>query len=106
LRERSGRARFPVQWQPAVIGRPDADHVHNELLAANLEWLPEGLRVSRRHAQITEEAGIFYLENLAGRDNPTYLNGRSLAGGRRVALQHGDAIRLGQHGVELRFELG
>jgi hypothetical protein len=103
LQERGGQAQFALTWQPALIGRPDADHAHNELLAVDVSWLPQGKRVSRRHAQITEQAGVFYLEAL-NPQNPTLLNGRPLQHGKPVMLRRGDLIGLGHSGLELRFE--
>ena len=48
---------FDIQWQPALIGRPDSDPVHSELLAVNLEPFRDSQRISRRHAQILVEDG-------------------------------------------------
>lgn len=96
--------RFLIQWQPAVIGRPDADPVHSGLLAVNLEWHPNNRRISRRHAQITEEEGIYYIESLAA-NNPTYLNQDRLAPGERYPLKHNDLIYLRSSKVRLKFIL-
>lgn len=102
LLEAATQVLFPIEWQPAVIGRPDADPGHNELLAADLQWLPGNRQVSRRHARITEQAGRYYLEPLAER-NPTLLNGRRLSLGRQVPLKTGDVIGLGSSGIQLEF---
>lgn len=94
-----------LQWQPAVIGRPDAaDAIHTALLAVNLEWLPNSRRISRRHAQITEEAGLYYLEALAP-NNPTFLNREKspLEINQRRPLKHNDRIQLRNSGVILTF---
>lgn len=104
LQERAGQAQFPLKWQPALIGRPDADAAHNELLAVDVSRLPQGKRVSRRHAHIIEQAGVFYLQAL-NPQNPTLLNGRSLEYGKPVMLRQGDLIGLGHSGLELRFEV-
>lgn len=58
-----------LAWVPALIGRPDKNQPHNEWLAVNLEGHQAGLRVSRRHARITESGGKFYIESLS--TNPT-----------------------------------
>lgn len=100
LQETTTQVLFPIEWQPALIGRPDRDPAHNELLAVNLEYLAGNQRVSRRHAQITEYAGAWYLEALAPR-NPTLLNGRRLSVGREAPLRPGDAIGLGSSGITL-----
>lgn len=48
--------------------------------------------VSRKHAQISEEAGGFFIEDL-GSSNGTRVNGETISG--RLALKSGDAISLG-----------
>ncbi len=100
LQETTTQVLFPIEWQPALVGRPDRDPAHNELLAVNLEYLAGSQRVSRRHAQITEYEGAWYLEALAHR-NPTLLNGRRLSLGREYPLRSGDAIDLGSSGITL-----
>lgn len=102
LQESATQVIFPIEWQPAIIGRPDADHAHNELLTANVEGLPDGRRVSRRHAQITEKAGVYTIESLTSQ-NPTFLNGERLETGRTYTLQPGDKIELGYSKIALRF---
>jgi hypothetical protein len=102
LQEGTTQVLFPMEWQPAIIGRPDADVAHNELLAANLEWLSGSHRVSRRHAQITEQGGAYYLEALAER-NPTFLNGQRLSLGRSYEIRVGDTIGLGYSNITLAF---
>jgi len=102
LQEASTGSLYPITWQPARIGRPDSDPAHNELLAVNLEWLPAGRSVSRRHAQITERAGAYYLESLTPQ-NPTILNGKALAPGQIAYLNPGDRITLGHNNIELTF---
>ncbi len=100
LRDESTGQAFAIDWQPALIGRPDVDPTHNELLAVNLEPFPNSLRVSRRHAQISEDRGVFYVESAAF-NNPTFLNSETtpIAGKRRI--QSGDRIRLGKSGIVL-----
>lgn len=102
LQEATTQVLFPVEWQPAIIGRTDADPAHNELLAANLEWLAGSRRVSRRHAQITERDGAYYLEALVER-NPTFLNGQRLSFGRSYELRASDTIGLGYSNITLAF---
>lgn len=95
-------ASFPITWQPALIGRTDTDPLHAQLLAANIEWLPNSRRVSRRQAQLTETDGVYYLEGLA-EQNATYLNGNPLPANMRTPLRHGDRIALGHSRIELQF---
>lgn len=95
---------YEVQWQPAIIGRPDADPVHSALLAIKLDFLDNSRRISRRHAQITEEDGTYYLELLAEK-NPTFLNQEAMKVGQKYPLKPGDRILLKNSGVVLDFLL-
>jgi hypothetical protein len=65
LVEENTRKLYEIQWHPAILGRPDADPAHNELLAVNLEPIPNSLLVSRKHAQITMEGKNFFIESLS-----------------------------------------
>ncbi|MCI0394192.1 MAG: FHA domain-containing protein [Chloroflexi bacterium] len=56
--------------------------------------------VSRRHARVTRQDGLYYLEDL-GSSNGTFLNEQRLT--TREVLSSGDLIRLGL-GIVLRFE--
>jgi hypothetical protein len=96
VREAETKTVFRLQWQPAVIGRPDSSNPDsNKLLAINLDAIPHGLSVSRNHASISEEEGIFYLEALSTR-NPTFLNDQHLVVGEKYPLQNEDQIRVGK----------
>jgi pSer/pThr/pTyr-binding forkhead associated (FHA) protein len=95
---------YRLEWQPARLGRRDVDAVHNELLLVNLEWHPDGQRVSRQHAQITERQSVYYLESLTPR-NPTLLNGRPLPPGETARLRSGDMFRLGHSELVMKFVL-
>jgi pSer/pThr/pTyr-binding forkhead associated (FHA) protein len=54
----------------------------------------EGNRtISRRHARITNENGVFFIEDLQSM-NHTYLNDKQLAEKERAVLRNGDHIRL------------
>lgn len=93
---------FDLLWQPAIIGRPDSDPVHSELLAVNLEPFRDSQRISRRHAQILVEDGAYYIESLA-QNNPTYINkDRQPVSGKR-RLKAGDKIRIGNDILILTF---
>lgn len=103
LREESTGKLFPIEWQPAVIGRVDASNPSGaSALAVNLSDLPEARTVSRQHARIVEQNGQYFLESLAAR-NPTFLNDRELLSSERRALQAGDKIRAGK--IVLTFNL-
>lgn len=92
---------FKLNWQPAIIGRPDTSQPMNELLAVNLESFPTGLRVSRRHAKIYEKNGRYYLEGLS--NNPIFVNDNPepLSGARELA--DGDQILLERSDITLQF---
>ena len=86
LVESSGRE-HPIRAGSSVVGR-EADIA-----------IPDS-RVSRRHAQITSEDGVFYVEDL-GSTNGTTLNGTAVSG--RVTFGTGDAVAFG--GVEVKLRL-
>jgi pSer/pThr/pTyr-binding forkhead associated (FHA) protein len=94
--------RYEINWQPAIIGRPDIDPAQNELLAVNLQTLTGGMSISRRHAQVTFEGDQYFLEPLSA-SNPTCLNDTPLALQSRVPLVPGDRITLGASRIELVF---
>lgn len=104
LREQSSGLVYKLHWQPAIIGRPDAGQSHNDWLAVNLETYKTGLRVSRRHAQITESDGRFYIAGMSR--NPTILQ----RGDEQhdltdipQPLQPGDIIYLERSAIALKF---
>lgn len=93
LREVQSGVSFHLPWQPAIIGRISADPEHNKLLAVNLENFSNGQRVSRRHAQITEQNGRFYIESLNAQ-NSTMLNEDTVPLQQKQCLNDGDIIYL------------
>lgn len=105
LREQTSGKVYKLHWQPAIIGRPDNSQEHNSWIAVNLEPFETGLRVSRRHAQITEKDGQFYVESLSR--NPTSIKdveGKT----RRITdkkelLQDGEVILLERSNIALKF---
>jgi hypothetical protein len=105
LRDEASGRKYPITWQPARIGRPDADATHNAQLLVDVQWLPDGGRVSRRHAEVTERGGVYYLEALAAQ-NPTLLNGQRVSPSQPVPINPGDRIGLGGSAIVLRFEAG
>ncbi len=102
LVEVKGGTRHEIRWQPAIIGRPDNDPAHNELLAVNLQNSPGGMSISRRHAQVTFEGEQYFLEPLSA-TNPTFLNDAPLPVQTRALLNMGDHISLGTSRIELVF---
>ena len=102
LRESSTGKVFTLHWLPALIGRPHVDALDNDLLAVNLESFKTGMRVSRRHAQIIEEAGQFLVESLS--QNPTTVEDSE---GNRIPsihqrIQSGDQIHLERSGISFK----
>jgi hypothetical protein len=94
---------FQLKYWPAVIGRRDrGDPARNRLLAVDLEPLEETPTVSRHHACITEEDGVFYIEVLQTR-NPVYLNGNKLDAAMRHPLAAGASLQVGS--VRLTFNV-
>jgi len=103
VQEQSTDAVFPIDWQPAIIGRP-RNAPDDALLLVDCTPLTGGLRVSRRHAQITEADDQFFIAS--ERSNPTSLisaNGVTQLGATPHPLQHGDIIRLDASGIQLTF---
>jgi hypothetical protein len=105
LRAIANKIVYPLGWLPAVIGRRDEDLPYNERIAVDLEALPNGLRVSRRHLVITEEDGRFYVASLSA--NPASLQ-RSASPIdalliEKKLLQHGDVIHLTRSDIKLKF---
>jgi pSer/pThr/pTyr-binding forkhead associated (FHA) protein len=94
--------RFDIQWQPALIGRPTAEADHNLMLAVNVELLPKGMTISRRHAQITFSDDKYYIEPLA-ENNPVFVNGKEMPVGAMWEIKNGDQITFGRYEVILGF---
>lgn len=105
LREQTSGKVYKLHWMPAVIGRPDSNQAHNDWLAVNLEAYPTGLRVSRRHAQITEENGRYFIQSLS--KNPTVIkdeegNDKPI-GDKPIQLENNDVILLERSNISLKF---
>jgi hypothetical protein len=106
LREQPAGKVYKLHWLPAIIGRTGQQQAQQERLAVNLNAQRGGLRVSRRHAQITEVSGKFYVESLAS--NPTSVEDSSgqrttLPPNTRHPLYHGDYIYLERSDITLKF---
>src|SRR4051812_47950227 len=82
--------RFALGGEPAVIGRqPDA--------AIYLE----SLAVSRHHARIICDRGIYFVEDL-GSSNGTWINGTQVKG--RAPLTEVDELQIGPYVLNLHVE--
>jgi hypothetical protein len=105
LRDMAGGKVYRLSWQPAIIGRPDKKQPYNDRLVVNMETHSAGLRVSRRHAVITEENGQFYIQSLSG--NPTFIKGANgvvrPVSEQKQPLQNGEMIWLEQSNINLKF---
>lgn len=101
---RTGRV-TRVSWQPAIIGRPQPERDDNALLAIDLTAEPNGARVSRRHLQLVEEDGRYFVEQLS--ENPTVLIGagekRQVVGKMPLQIEHEHVIELTNSGTQLVF---
>jgi pSer/pThr/pTyr-binding forkhead associated (FHA) protein len=103
LREETTGKVYDIQWQPAVIGRPDADLGHNIILGVNVLPLPNGMTVSRKHAQITYSEGRYYIEPLA-EHNPIFLNGKEIPLNSKRELKNNDRLGIGRKKIMMVFQ--
>lgn len=102
LRDETTGKKFDIQWQPALIGRPTAEADHNLKLAVNVESVPKGMTISRKHAQITFSDDQFYIEPLA-ENNPVFLNEKEMPFGSMWEIKNGDRLTLGRFMFTLTF---
>jgi hypothetical protein len=105
LRDQTSGKVFKLNWQPAIIGRPDKSKPQDDQLAVNLELYQAGLRVSRRQAVIIEQNGNYFIESMSR--NPTVIkkeNGEIIpVEATRQPLQAGDVIFLERSNISLKF---
>ena len=102
LREDSTGKEFAIEWQPAVIGRPSTDVDHYLILAVNVQLLPNGKTISRRHAQITFSEGRYFIEPLT-EQNPTFLNGKEVPAQGKREIRNGDKLAFGKKSLTMTF---
>ncbi len=57
--------------------------------------LPRDVLISRRHARIEYEQGLYHIQDLHSK-NGTYLNGEPLVGGQKYLLSFGDTVTIGK----------
>jgi hypothetical protein len=105
LREQIMGKVYRLDWLPAIIGRPDKNQPNNDQVAVNLESYSTGLRVSRRHAQITEKEGEYFIQGMSR--NPTFIRdnvGNTIpVTSERRPLENGDIIHLERSNITLKF---
>ena len=102
LREDTTGKSFDIQWQPAVIGRPTNEVDHDIVLAVNVQLVPNGMTISRKHAQITFSDGKYYIEMMA-ENNLLILNGKEMVLNSRKEIRNGDKIIVGRNKVPFTF---
>lgn len=101
LREDASGTMFDITFQPAIIGRSDhTNPASADSLAINLDEVEGAKSVSRYHARITEERGMYFIESMA-EHNPVYLNNDMVSIGEKRRLNTGDRVRVGR--VALTF---
>lgn len=95
-----------LRWLPAVIGRAGSSQPNDLPLALDLATYPNGLRVSRRHAEIRAGTSGYQIVSLA-RQNPTVLIRQDQSAltidSQPQPLYHGDQIRLPNSELSFRF---
>lgn len=105
LREQVTGKVYKLNWLPAIIGRPDKNQALNDQVAVDLERYKTGLRVSRRHVQITEKEGQYFIHSLSR--NPTSIKDSegdmTPVTDEKRPLQNGDIIHLERSNIALKF---
>jgi CRP-like cAMP-binding protein len=100
LRHSSGQT---LPFDPArtefLVGRPDpVTGIQPEI---NLGPFDANRTLSRRHAKILKEGGLYFIREEVGTSNGTFVNGERLKTGATVPLKPGDKLRFGSVDVEL-----
>ena len=105
LREQVTGKVYKLHWLPAIVGRPDKNQALNDQVAVDLERYKTGLRVSRRHVQITEKDGQYFVHSLSR--NPTSLKNSegdmTPITEEKRPLHNGDIIHLERSNIALKF---
>ncbi|MCB9420415.1 MAG: FHA domain-containing protein [Ardenticatenaceae bacterium] len=105
LREQVTGKVYKLHWQPAIIGRPDKNQALNDMVAVDLERYKTGLRVSRRHVQISEQDGQYFIHSMSR--NPTFIKDEegnmTPVTEEKRPLQNGDIIVLERSSIALKF---
>ncbi len=93
LYSEDGKEAFPISTAKACLGRFDpVTGLKPEVDLINVDI---NRSVSRRHARLSLEGGIYYLTEEPGALNGTFINGRKLITGKPTRLKDGDAVNLG-----------
>jgi len=99
LLSEDGRDNYPIRSPKAVIGR--FDPVTGLKPEVDLSSADINRSISRQHARLSLEGGIYYLCEEPGALNGTFINGRKLITGKPTKLKDGDLVTLGM--VKLVF---
>lgn len=92
---------FMIERLPLVIGRSK----QGQSVDLNLNDLPEGLTVSRRHALLLQQGKSYYIQNIAeNSDRPVYVNDAAVSMGMMKELLDGAVIRLGKLALTVRIQ--
>jgi hypothetical protein len=94
-----GGEKFPISSDKSVMGR--FDPVTGLKPEVDLSNADINRSVSRQHARLTQEAGVYYLCEEPGALNGTFINGRKLITGKPTRVRDGDAVTLGM--VKMTF---
>jgi hypothetical protein len=100
LRHSSGQTLpFDAARTEFLVGRPDpVTGIQPEI---NLGPFDANRTLSRRHAKILKEGGLYFVREEVGTSNGTFVNGERLKTGATVPLKPGDKLRFGSVEVEL-----
>lgn len=105
LRDDETATVYKLHWYPAIIGRSDNTIGLNDHVAVDLTYHARGLRVSRRHAEVIEEQGHFFIKSLS--QNATTIidaqGQKTLLTDAPVPLADGQSISLDQSEIMLKF---
>lgn len=82
-----------------LVGRTDP--VTGITPEINLGPLDASRSLSRRHAKLLSEGGLYFLREEVGTANGTFVNGQRIATGTTVPLKPGDRLRFGTVEIEL-----
>jgi len=93
LLSEDGKEQFPIAATKAVMGR--FDPVTGLKPEVDISSVDITRSVSRRHARLNLEGGIYYLIEEPGALNGTFINGRKLITGKPTRVKDGDAVSLG-----------
>ncbi|HZP65716.1 MAG TPA: cyclic nucleotide-binding domain-containing protein [Rudaea sp.] len=100
LRHASGQnLPLDAQLTEFLVGRPDP--VTGMQPEVNLGPFDANRTLSRRHAKILREGGLYFLREEVGTSNGTFVNGERLKTGVSVPLKPGDKLRFGMVEVEV-----